>query len=163
MKNTRHCFLSMFLTSALACAAAATAEPRTAPAGLGEPPRLRIESCPADLKAGLDAIKAEFPHRFGAVQEPGLRLIRFETLAAGVPTLCLSISDDHASAADALSGGLVHLGAVEDVSEQRIAHAVRNILRSNALTRLSENARQMVDGKGIERVAAKIIERISHA
>ena len=83
MKNTRHCFLSMFLTSALACAAAATAEPRTAPAGLGEPPRLRIESCPADLKAGLDAIKAEFPHRFGAVQEPGLRLIRFETLAAG--------------------------------------------------------------------------------
>jgi len=87
----------------------------------------------------------------------------FETMAAGIPTLCLSISDDHASAADALSGGLVHLGAVEDVSEQRIVHAVRNILRSDALARLSISARQMVDGKGVERVAAKIMERISHA
>ena len=87
----------------------------------------------------------------------------FETMAAGVPTLCLSISDDHESAADALSGGLVHLGPVEDVPEQRIAHAVRNILRSDALAHLSENAHLMVDGKGIERVAAKIIERISHA
>ena len=85
----------------------------------------------------------------------------FETMAAGIPTLCMSISDDHESAADALSGGLVHLGPVEDVSEQRIAHAIRNVLRSDALARLSANARQMVDGKGVERVAAKIVECIS--
>jgi len=52
---------------------------------------------------------------------------------------------------------------VEDVPEQRITHAVRNVLRSDALAHLSENARQIVDGKGIERVAAKIIERIANA
>lgn len=83
MKNAPLCFPSLFLISVLACAAATTAGPRTATAGLAEPPRLRIGSCPADLKAGLEAIEAEFPHRFAADQEPGLRAISFAKLEPG--------------------------------------------------------------------------------
>lgn len=97
----------------------------------------------------------------------------FETMAVGLPTLAISTSEDHLSAANELSTsfGLASLGLVEDVGEDDIAKVVRRLLdyedipfymshTNTTREAMSRSARKAVDGLGVERVAKTIVETI---
>jgi spore coat polysaccharide biosynthesis protein SpsF len=84
----------------------------------------------------------------------------FECLALGLPTVALSISEDHALSANRVQQGcgaaLTSLGPVECVSAQTIRAMVYAMLTRPA--QLSKFAHRFVDGKGAGRVADKIME-----
>jgi spore coat polysaccharide biosynthesis protein SpsF len=75
----------------------------------------------------------------------------FECLCLGLPTIALSISPDHAASADLVQ-------QQEDVTDQDIREAVASMLHD--APELSERARGYVDGRGVERVADKILETL---
>jgi spore coat polysaccharide biosynthesis protein SpsF len=87
----------------------------------------------------------------------------FECLALGLPTVALSISEDHATSANLVqfqsNSALVSLGSVENVPTKAIREAVYRQLTTPIHT--SKLARQCVDGKGAGRVADKIMEVLS--
>jgi spore coat polysaccharide biosynthesis protein SpsF len=87
----------------------------------------------------------------------------FECLALGLPTVALSISEDHALSANRVQQGcgaaLTSLGPVECVSAQTIRAMVYAMLTRPA--QLSKFAHRFVDGKGAGRVADKIMEVLS--
>ena len=86
----------------------------------------------------------------------------FECLCLGIPTVALSISPDHAASAalvqEQSGGALVSLGEVEKVQPLDIRNAVDAMLADAPA--LSQKARAYVDGKGVYRVADKILETL---
>lgn len=86
----------------------------------------------------------------------------FECLALGIPTIALSISPDHAASAQLVqerSGrALRNLGEIEQVTSKDIAAAIDEMLSFHI--ELSERACAFIDGRGAERVADKIIEKL---
>jgi spore coat polysaccharide biosynthesis protein SpsF len=96
---------------------------------------------------------------WGDVAVVSYGMTAFECLCLGLPTVALSISSDHAASADLAQlqsgGALVHLGQVEDVGPQYIRDTVASMLHH--APELSKRAREYVDGRGVERVADKIL------
>jgi spore coat polysaccharide biosynthesis predicted glycosyltransferase SpsG len=87
----------------------------------------------------------------------------YELAAAGLPGVALAISKDHAGDAEIFSrnGSIVNLGWFSEVSAEQIQSAVRQLLHDPArrLT-MTQRGRELVDGKGAERVANLIASRI---
>lgn len=88
-----------------------------------------------------------------------------ECMAVGLPTATLAISADHNSAADELAarGGLFNFGPVDETDDDTVRYVVNDWLtlhRMGGLEPLSRKARLTVDGRGVQRVAARILEAV---
>ncbi len=87
----------------------------------------------------------------------------YELAAAGLPAVALAISKYHAEDAEIFSrnGSIVNLGWFSEVSAEQIQHAVRQLLNDPARRlAMSSRGRELVDGRGAERVAELIASRI---
>lgn len=87
-----------------------------------------------------------------------------ECLAVGLPTIALSMSDDHNNSAAALAeqGALVNAGLIAAATQQSVAARYNDLCSNPALcAKLSATGRRLIDGRGVERVAAKIMEVIA--
>lgn len=85
----------------------------------------------------------------------------WERAALGLPTLCIAVAGNQRANAERLAevGAHVYLGPRETVSVRAIADALRVLLVSQALRqRCAERSRQLVDGRGVLRVAAALAE-----
>jgi UDP-2,4-diacetamido-2,4,6-trideoxy-beta-L-altropyranose hydrolase len=83
----------------------------------------------------------------------------WERAALGLPTLCIAVAGNQQPNAERLAevGAHVYLGPRETVSVRAIADAVAVLLVSQALRqRCAERSRQLVDGRGVQRVAAAL-------
>lgn len=88
----------------------------------------------------------------------------YELAAAGLPAIGLSITDDHAQAAEifAQGGSLLHLGLFSSISEAQIQNAVSDLLHDpQGRLRMAQRGQALVDGKGAERVANLLLAKIS--
>jgi UDP-2,4-diacetamido-2,4,6-trideoxy-beta-L-altropyranose hydrolase len=88
----------------------------------------------------------------------------FELAAAGVPAVALALADNQrlVLAGFAQAGTLVHAGdaSAPDVADA-LSSCVMQVVGDEAMRRrMSEAGRQLVDGRGAERVAAALLERI---
>ena len=83
-----------------------------------------------------------------------------ERLAVGLPSLVVSIADNQTAGCEALAGiGLIeYLGRVESITATLVSETAMN-LRSDIrrLRIMSEGGRRLVDGKGAERVAGRML------
>ena len=89
----------------------------------------------------------------------------YELAAAGLPAVALAISKNHAADAETFSRNrsIVNLGCFSEVSAEQIQHAVRQLLSDPARRlAMSSRGRELVDGKGAERVAGLIASRIGN-
>jgi spore coat polysaccharide biosynthesis protein SpsF len=89
----------------------------------------------------------------------------YELAAVGVPAIHLCLSEEHAESASAFvrCGMAVSLGRHDQVSEADLAGAVDGLLQEpSRLKDMSAHARRTVDGRGAERIARLIMERIGH-
>jgi spore coat polysaccharide biosynthesis predicted glycosyltransferase SpsG len=87
----------------------------------------------------------------------------YELAAAGLPAIALSITEDHAQAAEvfARGGSLMHLGLFSTISAAQIQSAVRELLNGQELRLgMAQRGQALVDGKGADRVAKLLVARI---
>jgi spore coat polysaccharide biosynthesis protein SpsF len=112
------------------------------------------------LDANLNPVGSSYEVLWADVAVVSYGMTAFECLALGLPTVALSISEDHALSANRVQQGcgaaLTSLGPVECVSAQTIRAMVYAMLTRPA--QLSKFAHRFVDGKGAGRVADKIME-----
>jgi UDP-2,4-diacetamido-2,4,6-trideoxy-beta-L-altropyranose hydrolase len=81
--------------------------------------------------------------------------ISWELCFFGLPAMVVDLADNQRPVAQALEerGAAVHLQNLAGLSTAEIAQRIRSLLKNKAArTKLSMNARQLVDGKGTERV-----------
>ena len=89
----------------------------------------------------------------------------YELSVLGVPSLVISHHKDHDSVAAAFAkrGAVINVGIGTEIDERFIALSVDSLLKDSDLrSRLSENVRKVVDGKGSMRVAEKIVSLIKN-
>jgi len=87
----------------------------------------------------------------------------YELAATGVPAIHICLTEDHfvSASAFASAGMAVNLGLYTDVTTGAIIAAVRELLvDDDRRCRMACACRETVDGKGAERVARIIVERI---
>jgi len=87
----------------------------------------------------------------------------YELAATGVPSVLLGISEDHALSASVFeSTGIgINLGCYSGVEKKTIAEAVKKLLDDHRLRKkMSEQALKLVDGRGAQRIAKIIWERL---
>lgn len=84
----------------------------------------------------------------------------FECLALGLPVVAISMTQDHADSAELVSGfgALVSLGVSKNVTGQMIRDAVAKMLAD--AKGLSMVATRYIDGRGAQRVADRILEKL---
>ncbi len=83
----------------------------------------------------------------------------YELAAVGVPSLILSLTEDHAQSAGLLvsSGAAISLGVHTEIEDHQIQAALESwMFNSPNLQIMSEKAQMLLDGKGAERIAAHI-------
>jgi len=88
-----------------------------------------------------------------AVAAPGSTV--WELAYLGVPAVLIGVADNQTAIGERLKreGRAVYLGWHDDVTDARIAAAVRELLRDRAgRARLRRRGREMVDGKGLDRI-----------
>ncbi len=108
---------------------------------------LDISDCMADLMLWADL----------AITAGGLT--KYEAAVTGTPCIIISQVDHQVELARdfARGGAALDLGPGSSVSEDSISQAVQTLLKDDARrAQMSEKGRQMVDGKGIERIFACI-------
>jgi spore coat polysaccharide biosynthesis protein SpsF len=84
----------------------------------------------------------------------------FELASQGVPTVLLSLSDDHAASAGYLAaeGAAVNLGVHSRVSDEAfVKSAARLIEDADLRSEMSKRATRLIDGRGAERIADRIV------
>ena len=87
----------------------------------------------------------------------------YELAATGVPSVLLGISEDHALSASVFeSAGIgINLGCYSSVEKNTLAEAVKKLLNDHGLRKkMSEQALKQVDGRGVQRIAKIIRERL---
>jgi spore coat polysaccharide biosynthesis predicted glycosyltransferase SpsG len=87
----------------------------------------------------------------------------YELAATGLPAIALSITEDHAQAAEIFvkGGSLIHLGLFSTISSAEIQSEVRELLNGPQLRLgMAQRGQALVDGKGAERVAKLLLARI---
>lgn len=99
----------------------------------------------------------------GLMQQADLAICSFgmtayELAAAGTPAIYLCISDDHAASAQAFedAGIGINLGHFQRVNPEQIRRAVKQMAEAD-LAGMGRRAQQLVDGKGADRIARKIL------
>ncbi len=88
----------------------------------------------------------------------------YELAASGVPAILLSISEDHARSASAFNkaGIALNLGLCKNVSRNQLKEATERLLADKEqLNRMAAKAEGLIDGKGAERVAKTIAEKLN--
>lgn len=87
----------------------------------------------------------------------------YEMAALGIPTILLSLTDDHARSAQALhqAGMALSLGNHADVTEGQLADVIRNLLSDAQALRTMRAACSFIDGKGADRIADRLNESLS--
>ena len=84
----------------------------------------------------------------------------YELAAMGVPAVCVCLTEDHAESASALvaAGMAISTGVDDQETETRLAAAVEGLLvDKNARARMSDRARELVDGRGARRIAELLV------
>jgi spore coat polysaccharide biosynthesis protein SpsF len=84
----------------------------------------------------------------------------YELAAMGVPAVCVCLTEDHAESASALvaAGMAISTGVDDQETETRLAAAVEGLLvDKNARARMSDRARELVDGRGASRIAELLV------
>ena len=84
----------------------------------------------------------------------------YELAAMGVPAVCVCLTEDHAESASALvaAGMAISTGVDDQETETRLAAAVEGLLvAKNARARMSDRARELVDGRGASRIAELLV------
>lgn len=86
----------------------------------------------------------------------------YELTVMGVPTILLSLTDDHACSAQALHQARIalSLGNHSIVTEEQIANSIRNILRDAQTLRIMRVSCSFIDGKGADRIAKRLNESL---
>lgn len=105
---------------------------------------------------------------FDLMEQADLAIVSFgvtayELAALGVPAIYLCLTKDHAESAKALveAGFGQSLGLFSQVSENALAEAVREFLTAKAAGKTTTTAaRRLIDGRGAERVARLVAERL---
>ncbi|SDM75381.1 spore coat polysaccharide biosynthesis protein SpsF [Geoalkalibacter ferrihydriticus] len=87
----------------------------------------------------------------------------YEMAALGIPTILLSLTDDHARSASALhqAGMALSLGNHVDVTEGQLADDIRNLLIDPKALSTMRDASAHIDGKGAGRIADRLNESLS--
>ncbi len=83
----------------------------------------------------------------------------WERAAMGLPTLCIAVSNNQQNNGEvmAAAGAHVFMGAREQVSVEQLRDAIGFVVGNHYLRQsLAERSRQLVDGRGAERVAAAL-------
>ena len=83
----------------------------------------------------------------------------WERAAMGLPTICIAVSNNQQANGEvmAASGAHVYLGAREQVSVEQLRQAIGFVAGNQGLRQsLAEHSRQLVDGRGAQRVAAAL-------
>jgi spore coat polysaccharide biosynthesis predicted glycosyltransferase SpsG/RimJ/RimL family protein N-acetyltransferase len=84
----------------------------------------------------------------------------WERAAMGLPTICIAVSNNQQANGEvmATSGAHVFLGAREQVSVEQLRQAIGFVTGNQGLRQsLAERSRQLVDGRGAQRVAAALV------
>ncbi|MEO6677494.1 MAG: UDP-2,4-diacetamido-2,4,6-trideoxy-beta-L-altropyranose hydrolase [Pseudomonas sp.] len=84
----------------------------------------------------------------------------WERAAMGLPTICIAVSNNQQANGEvmATSGAHVFLGAREQVSVEQLRQAIGFVAGNQGLRQsLAERSRQLVDGRGAQRVAAALV------
>jgi UDP-2,4-diacetamido-2,4,6-trideoxy-beta-L-altropyranose hydrolase len=84
----------------------------------------------------------------------------WERAAMGLPTICIAVSNNQQANGEvmATSGAHVFLGAREQVSVEQLRQAIGFVTANQGLRQsLAERSRQLVDGRGAQRVAAALV------
>jgi spore coat polysaccharide biosynthesis protein SpsF len=116
---------------------------------------------PMTLIEGCHDLRPHFANADVAIAMFGVTA--YELAAHGVPGLYLTLTDDHAHSAGAFtSAGLGRIVGAAGCGEHAIADALRTLLAdSSALDRMHANGLAKCDGRGAERIASLIAERLS--
>jgi UDP-2,4-diacetamido-2,4,6-trideoxy-beta-L-altropyranose hydrolase len=84
----------------------------------------------------------------------------WERAALGLPSLCIAVAANQVGNAEALAraGGQLYLGLAQELTEE-VLHSAIALMVTNAPLRqsLAERARQLVDGRGAQRVATALL------
>jgi UDP-2,4-diacetamido-2,4,6-trideoxy-beta-L-altropyranose hydrolase len=84
----------------------------------------------------------------------------WERAAMGLPTICIAVSNNQQANGEVMGacGAHVFLGARERVSVEQLRQAVAFIASNQGLRQsLADRSRQLVDGRGAQRVAAALV------
>lgn len=90
-------------------------------------------------------------------------LTKCETAVTGTPSIIISSSEREAAMCEEFEkgGSALHLGHISEISEADIAKAIGKLLEDDILrTQMSKRGRDMVDGKGVERVISEIPQEV---
>ncbi len=86
-------------------------------------------------------------------------LTKYETAVTGTPSIIISHSDLGAARTKEFEkgGSALHLGPISEINEDDIVEAVEKLLGDDSLrAEMSRRGRNMVDGKGLERIISEI-------
>lgn len=84
----------------------------------------------------------------------------WERAALGLPTICIAVSNNQQANGEvmAVAGAHVFLGAREQVSVEQLRQAIGFVAANQGLRQsLANRSRQLVDGRGAQRVAAALV------
>jgi len=90
-------------------------------------------------------------------------LTAYELAAARVPAILLSLSPDHAASASAIArvGGAISLGDYRSIDVKTLGEAINDLIRHpQKRETMRENLQGLVDGRGAERIAETILDRL---
>lgn len=90
-------------------------------------------------------------------------LTKYETAVTGTPSVIISHVDNEATMAKEFErcGSTLHLGLISEVYEEDIVKAIEKILNDYALrSEMSKRGKNMVDGKGVERIILEIPQEV---
>jgi len=90
-------------------------------------------------------------------------LTKYETAVTGTPSIAISHFDEEAKRTEefARGGSILHLGLISKIRQEDIAEATNRLLEDYALrAEISKRGRNLVDGKGIERIISEIPQQI---
>jgi len=86
-------------------------------------------------------------------------LTKYETAVTGTPNIIISHFDQEAARTREFEGGgsTLHLGLISEINEHDMVESIERLLKDHALrTEMSQRGRNMVDGKGMERIISEI-------
>jgi len=90
-------------------------------------------------------------------------LTKYETAVTGTPSIAISHFDEEAKRTEefARGGSILHLGLISEIRQEDVAEATNRLLEDYALrAEMSKRGRNLVDGKGIERIISEIPQQI---
>lgn len=92
-----------------------------------------------------------------AFSSAGITLL--ELIALGMPTLAIGIVDNQQSTVDDFKSSHLGLGCIRSESDDHIGRQLRLLVEDGAMrTAFSERCRSMIDGKGAERIARRLLD-----